>query len=129
MASPQVTGAVALLAAQNPSLDWRALKNLTLSGGDTRSSLAQTVTGRRLNLNGSMTCSGKALESRLLPASDAVVGTVGVGLTLEALNLNCAQPAGNVQVTVSPGGQTVTLVDDGRRRETEFIQESGPLRR
>jgi subtilisin family serine protease len=113
MASPHVTGAVALLAAQNPSLDWRALKNLILSGGDARSSLTQTVTGRRLNVNGSMTCSGKSLEGRLLPANDAVVGAIGVALTLEALNIDCAQPAGNLQVTVSPGGQSITLVDDG----------------
>ena len=34
MAAPHVTGAVALLAAQNSSLDWRALKNLILAGGD-----------------------------------------------------------------------------------------------
>ena len=64
-----------------------------------RSSLVQTVTGKRLNLNGSMTCSGKTVEGRLLPANDAVAGTVGVALTLQALNVNCAQPAGNVQVT------------------------------
>lgn len=100
MATPHVTGAVALLAAQNRTLDWRALKNLILSGGDARSSLVQTVTGKRLNLNGSMTCSGKTVEGRLLPANDAVAGTVGVALTLQALNVNCAQPAGNVQVTV-----------------------------
>jgi subtilisin family serine protease len=113
MASPHVAGAVALLAAQNPSLDWRALKNLILSGGDARSSLTHTVTGRRLNLNGSLTCSGKTMESRLLPATDAVAWAVGVPLTLEALNIDCAQPAGNLQVTVSPSGQSITLVDDG----------------
>jgi subtilisin family serine protease len=113
MATPHVTGAVALLAAQNPALDWRALKNLILTGGDSRSSLVQTVSGKRLNLNGSMTCSGKTLESRLQPVNDAIAATAGVPVTLEATNVDCAQPAGNVQVTVSPGGTTVTLVDDG----------------
>ena len=113
MATPHVAGAVALLAAQNPNLDWRALKNLVLAGGDSRSSLAQTVTGSRLNLNGSMSCSGKSAQSRLQPVNDVVAGTVGVPLTLEELNVNCSQPAGSVQVTVSPSGSIVTLVDDG----------------
>jgi subtilisin family serine protease len=43
MATPHVTGTVALLAAQNPALDWRALKNLILTGGEARSSLAAPV--------------------------------------------------------------------------------------
>jgi hypothetical protein len=113
MAAPHVTGAAALLAAQNSSLDWRALKNLLLTGGNSRTSLAQTVSGKRLNLNGSMTCSGKILESRLQPVNDAIAATAGVPVTLEELNVNCAQPAGDVQVTVSPGGSSITLVDDG----------------
>jgi hypothetical protein len=29
------------------------------------------------------------------------------------LNINCANPDGNVNVSVSPGGQIVTLIDDG----------------
>jgi thermitase len=66
MAAPQVSGAIGLLAAQNSSLDWRALKNLILTGGDARSSLSQTISGDRLNVNGSMTCSGKKLMGRLL---------------------------------------------------------------
>jgi FG-GAP-like repeat len=113
MAAPHVAGAIALLAAHNPNLDWRSLKNLALTGGDSRLSLAQTVTGNRLNLNGSLSCSGKNVESRLKPVNDVVAGTVGVPLTLEELNVDCSQPAGNVQVSVSPGGTTVTLVDDG----------------
>ena len=113
MAAPHVTGAVALLAAQNSSLDWRSLRNLVLAGGDSRTSLAQTVSGKRLNVNGSMICSGKTLESRLLPENGAIAATAGVPVTLEALNVNCSQPAGNVQVAVSPGGSIVTLVDDG----------------
>jgi hypothetical protein len=113
MATPHVTGAAALLLAQQPTLDWRGIKNLILTGGDSRSSLAQTITGKRLNLNGSMTCSGKSAEGRLQPVHNAIAATAGVAITLEELNVNCAQPAGNVQVTVSPGGQTITLVDDG----------------
>ena len=36
-------------------------------------------------------------------------------MTLAALNINCAEPNGDVTVTVSPGGQAMTLVDDGMR--------------
>ena len=103
MATPHVTGAIALLAAQNPSMDWRGLKNLLLAGGDARTSLAQTVTGKRLNLNGSMTCAAKTVKSRLQPVNDAIAATASTPVTLEALNINCSQAAGNVQVAVSPG--------------------------
>jgi subtilisin family serine protease len=113
MATPHVTGAAALLSAQQPTLDWRGTKNLILAGGDSRSSLAQTITGKRLNLNGSMTCSGKTETGRLQPVNDVIAATPSAAVTLEELNVNCAQPAGNVQVTVSPSGQTITLVDDG----------------
>lgn len=34
MAAPHVAGVAALLAAFNPKLDWRAIKNLILAGGD-----------------------------------------------------------------------------------------------
>jgi hypothetical protein len=113
MATPHVTGAAALLAAQNPSRDWRAIKNLILSGGAQRSSLAQTITGRRLDLFGSMTCSGRTVSSRLEPVGDATAAAVGTPDTIAVLNINCAQPAGGMQVTVSPGGQILTLADDG----------------
>jgi subtilisin family serine protease len=111
MASPHVAGAAALLAAYNSALDWRALKNLILAGGDTNASLNQTVSRRRLNLNGSLTCSGKTLESRLQPRTDVIAASVGEPVTLQAINVTCGQPAGNVQVSV--GGSTITLVDDG----------------
>ena len=94
-------------------MDWRGLKNLLLAGGDARTSLAQTVTGKRLNLNGSMTCAAKTVKSRLQPVNDAIAATASTPVTLEALNINCSQAAGNVQVAVSPGVQTITLVDDG----------------
>ncbi len=37
MAAPHVTGVAALLKAQDPTRDWRAIKNLILAGGDTMS--------------------------------------------------------------------------------------------
>ncbi len=113
MATPHVTGVAALLEAQDPSRDWRAIKNLILAGGDSIPSLQETVSGKRLNAYGAMTCSKSALESRLQPVSDVISGTVGGGITLSVLNINCANPAGNVTVQVSPGGATITLLDDG----------------
>ena len=51
MAAPQVTGAAALLWAQNPNLTVAQVKNLLLLNGDVQSSLVdKTLTGRRLNV-------------------------------------------------------------------------------
>lgn len=113
MATPHVTGVAALLAAQEPTRDWRAIKNLLLTGGDPDPDLSNTVSGRRLNAFSSLTCTNSIVSGRLLPTTDVVSDAVGVPLTLAVLNINCAQPNGVVQVTVSPGGQTIQLVDDG----------------
>jgi len=45
MAAPHVTGVAALLKAQDPSRDWRAIKNLLLTGGDLKGSLQNTIAG------------------------------------------------------------------------------------
>jgi subtilisin family serine protease len=113
MATPHVSGVAALLAAQDPSRDWRAIKNLLLAGGDSIPALAQTITGKRLNAYGSLTCSNSTVSRILQPTLDTVVGAAGSAITLAALNINCALPAGPVTVTVSPGNQTITLQDNG----------------
>ena len=113
MATPHVTGVAALLAAQNPSRDWRTIKNLIVAGGDTVPALAATVSGKRLNAYGAMTCSNAVVAKRLQPTLDTLAGSVGQPITLAALNINCSQPAGPVTVTVSPGGQQITLTDNG----------------
>jgi len=67
MATPHVTGVAALLAAQDPTRDWRAIKNLILAGGDVIPALNQTISGRRLDAFGSMNCANTVIESRLQP--------------------------------------------------------------
>ncbi len=121
MAAPHVTGVVALLKAQDPGRDWKALRNLVLAGGDDVPALAATVTGKRLNARGSLACSGAVVQSRLRPVRDPVAIGTGQVLPLAALHIDCADPAGDVTVTVQPGGATFDLTDDG----LGFDQEAG----
>ena len=114
MATPHVAGVIALLKAQDGSRDWRALKNLVLAGGDNKPSMSSTtVTGKRLNANGSLTCSNSRVTSRLLPVGDPASATIGAPVQLAVLNINCAAPAGGVTATITPGNTVVTLLDDG----------------
>ncbi|MGH9789400.1 MAG: S8 family serine peptidase [Candidatus Acidiferrales bacterium] len=113
MATPHVAGVAALLKAQDPSRDGKAIKNLILAGGVDVADFSQTITGKRLNAHGAMTCADSTLLSRLQPVRDGVPGAVGEPIELAVLHINCAAPNGNVQVTVEPGGSTLTLFDDG----------------
>lgn len=120
MATPHVTGVAALLKAQDGSRDWKAIKNLILAGGDpalTNSiftfDLRPTITQKRLNAHGALTCAGSPLLSRLRPSRDTVTTTVGTPVDLAVLHINCAMSNGNVQVTAEPGSETITLLDDG----------------
>lgn len=110
MAAPYVAGLAALVKSQNPGMDWRGIKNLILAGGDTLPSLdGKTITGKRLNAYGSLTCSDKPVFSVLnLPFPI----TVGVPLALSALSINCASPVGAISVT-SSSGDILSLHDDG----------------
>src|SRR3989440_5588464 len=60
-----------------------------------------------------MTCSNQAVKAWLSPAQTVIAEGVGAPVRLETLNINCALPGGAMQVTVSPGGAVVDLVDDG----------------
>lgn len=113
MATAHVTGAAALLKAQTPSLDWRAIKNLLLSSAEPIAALSgKTITGGRLNVYSAMTCSKSSLFAPLLPYGDATVVT-GSTVTFAALNINCAHPAGDVTVDIDNGTEIVILRDDG----------------
>ena len=115
MATPFVTGVLALLKAQDPTRDWRALKNLTLA---TTVPPAQysipTLTGGRVNAARALACANSVVEARMRPAIfEPVTLAIGAALRLEALHINCAAPGGAVVVSVAETGESVTLADDG----------------
>ena len=60
-----------------------------------------------------LTCSNSIVLSRLRPIANTINGSVGEPINLSALHIKCADPAGDVVVTVEPGGETVTLLDNG----------------
>ena len=116
MAAPHVAGLAALLKAEDPSRDWKAIRNLILSGGDTIEPLVETtITGKRLNAYGSLTCSGSIVLSRLRPIHDKVLVSIEnpFPVLLSALHIRCANPNGEVSVNVDPVGETIVLKDDG----------------
>ncbi len=111
MAGPHVAGLAALLKAWNPSLDWIAIRNLILAGGDPTSALStKTFTGRRLNAYGSLTCSGTAIQAPLRPLANT---TGGQPALIGYENIDCADPLGGTTVTINPGGTILQLGDAG----------------
>lgn len=110
MATPHVTGVAAQLKAQDPGRDWITIKNLLLAGGDNVSSMYErTVTGKRLNANGSLSCNNRPVFSALsLPTTI----TAGTPVTVSALSINCDLPVGPVVMRTSTG-EVITLADDG----------------
>ena len=116
MATPHVAGVAALMRAQNPSWDWLDIKNRILAGGDNTSAMSdKTVTGKRLNAYGSLTCSNSVVNARLQPLTDTVLRLPGSTVNLASLHINCGDPNGSVSVSVSSseGNSTIDLEDDG----------------
>ncbi|WP_158219697.1 S8 family serine peptidase [Ideonella sp. A 288] len=105
-----VTGVAALLKAQDPTRDWRAIKNLILSGASPVTSLTgKTISGRRLDAANAVNCSNRPLLSAVKVPSNFAAGTP---VTLSALSINCGASVGPVTVATS-NGVTVALRDDG----------------
>ena len=115
MATPHVSGVVGLIHSLYPGSDWRNVKNRIIAGGDIRGSLNGTVSSRRLNAYGALTCNNSVVRARLRPISLGSFLEMGIGAQLElaVLHINCADPNGNVTVTVSPTNETITLLDNG----------------
>jgi subtilisin family serine protease len=129
MATPHVSGLAALLKASDVNRDWRAIRNLILAGGDDmpkpaadeiisydwmsewmiRTTDSLTVTNKRINANGSVTCTNKPVFSILEYPTEPVVGGNNI---VSALSINCANSVGPVTVSLS-SGETLSLHDDG----------------
>jgi thermitase len=113
MASPHVAGLAALISAQDPTRDWRAIRNLILAGGEVKGALVgKTLTGRRINANGSLNCTNTPIFGVVRPLVNDELANAP--LTIAVLNINCAAPAGAISVTITPGGQTMHLRDRAR---------------
>ena len=117
MAAPHVTGALALMAAQNPARDWRATRNLLISSGYYESlygTAINSITWRRLRLDQALNCTNQVVKSRIAPRYEVRnPHRVGVAIDVSALHLNCGAPNGALTATVTPGGETLDLLDNG----------------
>ena len=116
MATPHVAALAALIHADEPSLNIYQIRNLIIAGGDDVSSLAgKTVSGKRINADGSLTCSGSKVFGLLRPLENESAGK----LTVAALNIDCAAPAAAVTVTIKPGNVTLKLADKGKKGDLQ----------
>jgi subtilisin family serine protease len=125
MAAPHVAGAIALLASQGPTRDWRAIKNLLLASGDLLplEFPTRTQSGRRLNVARALSCTDSVIFNKLQPLTPIEIRTggrlstfrraIGTPIVLSALHINCAAGNGSVNVSVAPSGDLITLHDDG----------------
>ncbi|MFO1425672.1 MAG: S8 family serine peptidase [Steroidobacteraceae bacterium] len=116
MAAPHVAGAVVLLAAHDPSRDWRMIRSLILATTDQPTVTPMlVVTKGRMNVRAAMTCTDRTLAARLLPVPiETLIRPIGAHVGLRAVNLRCDHGAGNVLVAASPAGAPIaTLRDDG----------------
>jgi hypothetical protein len=118
MATPHVTGAIALLKAWNPALNWYQLRNLIMTGGRPSVEPGTTISQRTLSVAGSMNCADTVLQERLRPAAASTATGSGASIPLRWLHIRCAEPAGATQVVVNPGNLTVNLKDDGVGADT-----------
>jgi subtilisin family serine protease len=119
MAAAHVTGIAGLVKSQNPNRDWRAIKNLILAGGDIDNftryggfDWRRTISAKRVNAYGSLTCSNSVLYARLFPR-ERITTTRLEPVKLSVQHINCANPSGSVSLTIRPGNIIVSLKDDG----------------
>jgi subtilisin family serine protease len=110
MATAHATGLAALLKAQDVSRDWIFIKNRILVGGRDLPGLdGISITGKRLDLNGSLSCVARPLFS-VMPIPESP--QVGTPVDISVLSLSCELPAGPVIATSSEAG-SLGLLDDG----------------
>lgn len=112
-AAPVVTGLAALIKAyaldNNMDFDAATIRNLIFTGGDQDlNTLNRTVTNRVINAYNSLTCVERPLF-RVLKSPSLI--KIGVPVTIKVISLNCAAPAGPVDLILSDGS-TIRLTND-----------------
>lgn len=123
-ATAYVSGVIALLRANADTahLDAKALRRLLISSGKTLpAAVNKSVAGSLVRLadsngRGALTCDNQIFRRRLQPQTGSAVRALpGETIHLEMQNFNCAQPGNDAYLTatVSPGNQTIQLLDDG----------------
>jgi subtilisin family serine protease len=116
MATPHVAALAGLIHAFDPSLDIYQIRNLIVASGDDVSSLgAKTVSGKRIDAANALACSGSTVFGMLRPLENESAGK----LTIAALNIDCAAPAGGVSVKIKPGNVNLTLADKGKKADLQ----------
>jgi subtilisin family serine protease len=114
MATPHVTGAVALLKAYAPNLTAVEVKNILVNTGDAISSLSgKTSSGRRLDIGNALAYVAPAPTITLTATTNKLLYRMGesVSLTVNVIDdKGAAVNASPVTVTVAaPKGTTLTL--------------------
>ena len=121
LGAAHVSGVVALLAAQDPTRDWRALKNLVLAGAMSFVATGETVTNGRLSASASLGCNGQYAYGRLTPHRAEVTLPAGTPLTLSFLVALCgssyATPLSARVESMNGPTELVDLLDDGARAD------------
>lgn len=118
MATPHVSGLLAILKSRYSTYDYRQLKNLAMAGGTPLPTLkAVTISGRRIRGadsggGGSLTCANQNVSSRLKPMNNSVSIERGQKVLLSAQRISCARPLGNLTV-FRDATETVELRDNG----------------
>ena len=97
MATPHVTGAIAEVAASNPTMTSDAIRNVILSSGDTQLGLSNTVTGKRLNVATALACNNKPLIA---------VKSIDNN-NYQVISVNCSTPIGPVTMKTPKGTSTL----------------------
>lgn len=121
MAAPFVAGLAGMIKLNNPDLNYMRIKNLLMTGGVPIAGLAgKSVSGRRIravdiNGLGSLTCQNQFVAGRLSPTIDRLLVAVGQKVILSALNINCAEPNGDIIIPSIPGNNKYKLKDDGAK--------------
>jgi len=114
IAGAHVSGVVALLAAQDPTRDWRALRNLVLAGAMSYPRPGETLTDGRLSASASLGCSGRYAYGRVTPRRSDVTLAPGTALQLSFSLTVCATPYSTpLNAYVESTGESIPLLDDG----------------